>query len=157
MPSAAQLDKTQRYIALARTQGARLVAGGSRPPGAAFERGYWVEPTVFADVRSDMRIAREEVFGPILSILEWNSDAEAIAIANDVDLGLTSAVWTNDLKRALWFAHRLEAGYVWINGSSANYLGTPFAGRKSSGVGQEENMDELLSYTETKSIHFVAP
>lgn len=153
--SAGQLEKARHYIASARAQGARLVAGGARPDGAAFERGYWIQPTVFADVRPDMTIAREEVFGPVLSVLRWDTEEEALALANGVELGLTAAVWTNDLDRALRFARGLDAGYIWINGTSTHFMGMPFAGRRNSGTGSEETLEELLSYTESKAIHWL--
>jgi betaine-aldehyde dehydrogenase len=135
--------------------GARLMIGGKRPEGAAFERGFWLQPTVFADVRPGMRIAQEEIFGPVLSVFKWKDEAEAIRIANSTDYGLTASIWTNDLKTALRVARAVKSGYVWVNGTSAHFTGTPFGGMKNSGLGREEGLDELLSYTEMKTIHFM--
>ncbi|MGV6872395.1 aldehyde dehydrogenase family protein [Pseudochelatococcus sp. B33] len=151
--SKAHYERVLRYIEYGLADGARLAAGGKRPAGVAFERGYWVEPTVFADVKPDMRIAREEIFGPVLSVMAWHDLDEALSIANSTDYGLTAAIWTNDLKAAFQCARRIQSGYVWINGVSAHYQGTPFGGKKNSGLGREEGLEELLSYTETKTIH----
>jgi betaine-aldehyde dehydrogenase len=135
--------------------GARLMIGGKRPEGRAFERGFWLQPTVFADVRPGMRIAQEEIFGPVLSVFKWKDEAEAIRVANSTDYGLTASIWTNDLKTALRAARAVKSGYVWVNGTSAHFTGTPFGGMKNSGLGREEGLDELLSYTEMKTIHFM--
>lgn len=146
-------DRVVSYVAAGREDGATLVAGGRRPQGSQFEKGYWLQPTVFADVSQDMRIAREEIFGPVLSILRWRELDEAIAIANATEYGLTAAIWSQDIKAALELARKLECGYVWINGASSHHRGTPFGGQKNSGVGREECLDELLSYTQTKAVH----
>ena len=153
--SAAQFDKVMSMIGSGLDEGARLVHGGKRPDGAEFETGYWVEPTVFADVTPDMRIATEEIFGPVLSIMKWSDEAEMIAIANAVDLGLTAAVWTNDIGKAMTTARELENGYVWINGVAAQVPGMPYGGYKNSGVGRERTLEEMISYTEEKSIHIM--
>jgi betaine-aldehyde dehydrogenase len=150
--SRAQLDRVERYVDLGLKEGARLIAGGRRPVGTAFERGFWYEPTVFADVEQSMRIAREEIFGPVLSILRWSDEEEAVAMANDVDLGLTGAIWTRDLSTALRTARRLQAGFLWINGVAANPRAVPFGGFRNSGIGRERGLDELYSYTEEKSV-----
>ncbi len=149
------LKRINEIIASAKEAGATLVTGGSRPDGEQFRRGYWVEPTVFSDVTMDMRVAREEVFGPVLAILKWKTREEAVAMANDLDLGLTAAVWTNDLKVAMETVRELESGLVWINGTGRHYLGTGFSGWKNSGLGREECLEELLSYTQTKSVHII--
>ncbi|MPY79734.1 MAG: aldehyde dehydrogenase family protein [Actinophytocola sp.] len=130
--------------------GARLLTGGGRPAGLS--RGYFVEPTVFADVDPGMQIAREEIFGPVMAVLDWEDEDEAIRLANDVDYGLTANIWTNDLHRAHRTARRLQAGTVWINGEGRKPLGTPFGGYKHSGLGLEGSLDELLSYTRCKSV-----
>ena len=155
MNSKAQYDKTLRYIDIGKADGARLVAGGGKPAGEAFSRGYWVEPTVFSDVMPGMRIAQEEVFGPILSVMRWRNVDEAIAICNGVEYGLTASIWTRDINTALTAAQRLQTGYIWINGVGAHYKGVPYGGYKSSGVGREECTEELLSYTQTKSVNIL--
>jgi betaine-aldehyde dehydrogenase len=147
--SAVQHNKVLNYIKVGKDDGAALVAGGERPQGSQFKQGYWVRPTVFADVRKNMRIAQEEVFGPVLSVMKWSSIEEAVDIANSTEYGLTAAIWTNDLDAALGTARRVRSGYQWING---------FSGYKNSGVGREEGIEELLSYTESKSINvFLRP
>ena len=148
-----QLAKVLHYIDAGREDGARLMCGGTKPEGAAFERGYWVRPAVFAGVTQDMRIAREEIFGPVLSVMRWTDVDEAVDMANATEYGLSAAIWTKDLKNALSTARRLQSGYIWINGTSAHYLGTPFGGMKNSGIGREEILDEMKSYTETKTVH----
>jgi acyl-CoA reductase-like NAD-dependent aldehyde dehydrogenase len=136
-------------------EGARVVTGGGRPQGPEFERGFWVQPTVFAEVTMDMRIAREEIFGPVLAVFKWREVDDAIAMANDLDLGLTAAVWTRDIRVALDTARKIESGLVWINGTGRHYMGTGFAGWKNSGLGREECLEEVLSYTQSKSIHII--
>jgi betaine-aldehyde dehydrogenase len=132
---------------------ARLMTGGSRPKGRQFEKGYWLLPTVFADVNPKMTIGCEEIFGPVLSVFKWRDEKEALNIANSTDYGLTASIWTNDIKTALRVAKAVRSGYVWVNGASGHFYGTPFGGMKNSGIGREEGIDELLSYTEVKSIH----
>lgn len=152
MNSRRQADKALDYMQVGRDDGARLVTGGGVPEGPAFSRGFWVRPTVFADVTPGMRIAREEVFGPILSILKWSTEEEAIAMANSVEYGLTASVWTRDVSAALRMARSLEAGYLWINGVGAHFPAFPYGGYKNSGVGREESLDELLGYTQVKAV-----
>src|SRR5256714_46795 len=151
----AQYRKVLSYIDLGRTEGAKLLLGGGIPKGDQFNRGYWVEPTVFGDVTMNMRLAREEVFGPVMSILKFRTEAEAIEMANAIDLGLTAAVWTNGINRAIPVAQAVQAGYVWVNGVGQHYRGVPYGGFKNSGVGREEGISELLSYTEEKVINLV--
>ncbi|MGY0063483.1 aldehyde dehydrogenase family protein [Streptomyces sp. LZ34] len=153
LASRAQYDKTRHYIDMALAEGATLLHGGQRPQGEGFEWGYYLEPTVFTDVRPEMRIAQEEVFGPVMSILTYTDLDEAVAIANGVDYGLTASIWTRDVSTALSLADRVEAGYTWVNGSSRHFWGMPFGGTKSSGLGREESVEELLSYTELKAVN----
>jgi betaine-aldehyde dehydrogenase len=149
------LQKVKFYIEGAAADGARLVAGGKRPSGSLFQKGYWIEPTVFSDVKPDMRVAREEIFGPVLSVLRWSNLDEAIKTANAVEYGLTAAVWTNDITTAMRTAQRLQSGYVWINGVNAHVRAMPYGGYKNSGTGRERGIEELYSYTEEKSIHIM--
>jgi betaine-aldehyde dehydrogenase len=149
----AQYNKVLSYIEIGKKEGAKLVLGGGKPTGADFQKGYWIEPTVFGDVTTDMRIAREEIFGPVMSIFKFKTETEAIEKANAVDLGLTAAVWTNDIGRALRVARSIDAGYVWVNGVGTHFTGVPYGGFKNSGVGREEGLGELMSYTEEKVIN----
>jgi acyl-CoA reductase-like NAD-dependent aldehyde dehydrogenase len=151
----AQYGKVLSYIDLGHKEGAKLLHGGGVPQGDEFKRGFWVEPTVFGDVNMSMRLAKEEVFGPVMSILKFTTEAEAIQMANAIELGLTAAVWTNDINRALRVAQAVQAGYVWINGVGQHYRGVPYGGFKNSGIGREEGISELLSYTEEKVINIV--
>lgn len=153
--SKAQYEKVLYYIRAGQEDGARLMTGGKRPDGKQFEKGYWLEPTVFSEVKPEMRIAREEIFGPVLSVFRWKDLDEAIELANSVEYGLTGAVWTRDIGTALRTARRIRSGYIWVNGVSAHYKGVPFGGYKNSGTGREEGLDELLSYTEEKAIHIL--
>ncbi|TWB53111.1 betaine-aldehyde dehydrogenase [Rhizobium sp. ERR 922] len=147
-----QFDKIMSYISGALGEGARLVTGGARAEAPELRKGYFIQPTVFADVTQDMRIAREEIFGPVLSILEWEDETKMLANVNAVDYGLTASIWTTDISTALKTVSRVEAGYIWINDASVHYLGTPFGGTKQSGFGREECLDELLSFTEQKTV-----
>jgi 2-formylbenzoate dehydrogenase len=155
MASRAQYDKALRYIGVATGEGTEVLAGGGRPAGLEHERGLFIAPTLLGGVRPDMRIAREEVFGPVLSVMTWKDEDEAVEIANGVDYGLTGSVWTNDIRRAHRVASALDAGYLWINGSSTHFPGVPFGGVKLSGVGREESLDELLSYTQLKTVNIM--
>jgi len=146
-------ERVLHYVQAGKDDGARLVHGGNRPRGEPFSRGYWVEPTVFADATMDMRIAREEIFGPVLSILRWRTVEEAAAMANATEYGLTTALWTQDFKAAIALGQRIDCGYIWINGTPTHHKGTPFGGTRNSGIGREECLEELLSYTQTKAFH----
>ena len=149
----AQYDKVMSYIAIGQAEGARLVSGGCRPDDSELAKGFFVRPTVFADVTSSMRIAREEIFGPVLSVIRWSDKQDLVAEVNDLEFGLTASIWTQDLATAHSTASQLEAGYIWINGASAHIPGAPFGGYKQSGLGREECMGELLAFTQAKNIN----
>jgi betaine-aldehyde dehydrogenase len=129
-----------------------MVCGGKQPSAPELSAGYFLEPTIFDGVRPEMRIAQEEIFGPVMSVMVWSDFEEMLAMANGVPYGLTAAIVTADLAGAMETAHRIDAGYVWVN-SNGRYLGAPYGGWKLSGIGQEESLDELLSYTRVKNIN----
>jgi betaine-aldehyde dehydrogenase len=149
----AQYDKVLSYIDIAKSEGATLFYGGKRPDDPKLAKGYFVEPTVFTKVSQTMRIAREEVFGPILSMLSWTDEAAMMADVNSVEYGLTCSIWSNDLNAAHRAAQRVQVGFVWINETAKHFIGTPFGGFKQSGIGREECLGELLSFTREKNIH----
>ncbi|SAL59227.1 betaine aldehyde dehydrogenase [Caballeronia cordobensis] len=150
--SAAQLQKVLGFIESGKREGARLVAGGARLADGAFARGQYVEPTVFADCRDDMRIVREEIFGPVMSILAFDDEDEVIARANDTEYGLAAGVVTENLSRAHRVIHRLEAGICWINTWGESPAEMPVGGYKQSGIGRENGIATLNAYTRTKSV-----
>ena len=152
LSSQPQFDKTMSYIKLGQEEGARLLYGGKRPANPKLALGHFVEPTVFADVRDDMRLAREEIFGPVVSILRWSDENDLVQRVNALDYGLTASIWTHDLDRAHRLASRVEAGYIWINNASQHWVGVPFGGYKQSGMGREESIDELLACTQIKNV-----
>ena len=147
--SAAQRERVEGYIRKGVDEGARLVAGGKRPE--AFARGHYIEPTIFSDVQSKMTIAQEEIFGPVLSVLPYDSEDEAIAIANDTIYGLAGGVWSGDKNRAMRVARRLRTGQVDVNGGRFNPL-APFGGYKRSGTGREFGRYGLEEYFQIKAI-----
>lgn len=151
--SRTQYDRVLHYIGTARTEGARLLHGGGRPADPRLDKGFYVEPTIFADVTPDMTIAREEIFGPVLGIFKWSDERRMLDQVNAVEYGLTCSIWTNDLSTAHRTAAEIQAGFIWINEVSKHFLGTPFGGFKQSGIGREECLEELLSFTQEKNIH----
>jgi len=151
--SKVQLDRVLSYIASAKEEGARLIAGGGPPNDPKLAKGFYVEPTVFADVTMTMRIAREEIFGPVLGILKWSDEAKMLEEVNMVEYGLTCSIWTNDISTAHRTAGAVEAGFVWINEVGKHFLGVPFGGVKQSGIGREECFEEMLAFTQEKNIH----
>jgi aldehyde dehydrogenase (NAD+) len=147
-----QLTKVLEYIDIARVEGARIVLGGERGNAPECGHGWFVQPTIFTGVRNDMRIAQEEVFGPVLSVIRFEDEADALRIANDVRFGLAAAVWTRDIGRALRMSERLQAGTVWVNTYRAVSFMAPFGGYKDSGLGRENGIDAVREYLQTKSV-----
>ena len=143
-------EKVMSYVELGKTE-ARLVAGGGRPDG--FPTGNFVQPTVFADVAPDARIFQEEIFGPVVAIAPFDTDDEALALANDTKYGLAAYVWTSDLKRAHNFAQQVDAGMVWLNSNNVRDLRTPFGGVKASGLGHEGGYRSIDFYTDQQAVH----
>jgi aldehyde dehydrogenase (NAD+) len=147
-----QFDKIRHYIETAKSEGARLVAGGEPSSVADLPNGLFLRPTVFADVTNDMTIARDEVFGPVATVLRFHTEDEAVEIANDTAFGLAAGVWTSTVQRAHRVAGRLRAGTIWINNYRKTGYTTPFGGYKHSGLGRENGPDALREYTEEKSV-----
>ena len=148
--SKGQLDRVMSYVESGKAEGARLVAGGDRPANLA--KGFFVNPTIFADVKNTMKIAREEIFGPVLSVLTFKDAADVTAQANDSMYGLAAAVWTKDVKKAHRVARAVKAGTVWVNTYNLYDAALPFGGYKQSGFGRELGRDALDQYTQTKSV-----
>jgi betaine-aldehyde dehydrogenase len=147
-----QFTRIMGFIESGRKEGARLATGGDRPKDAHLKDGFFIRPTVFDDVRQDMRIASEEIFGPVMSVLPWSDEEEMYSRVNSLQYGLTAAIVTNRLDLAMEAADRVDAGYVWVN-SNGRYLGAPYGGWKASGLGVEETFEELLSYTQVKNVN----
>jgi len=145
-----QWDRVNGYVRIGRDEGAKLLAGGKRPAG--LDRGYFFEPTVFAGATGQMRITREEIFGPVLTALQWTDVEDLVTQANDSEYGLSAGVWTNDIKQAHRAAAALKAGTVWINCYNLVDPATPFGGFKQSGWGREHGRQALELYSETKSV-----
>jgi betaine-aldehyde dehydrogenase len=153
MTGKAQFEKSMSYISLGQKEGARLLYGGKRPSDPELADGFFIEPTVFVDVTDDMRIAREEIFGPVVSVLRWSDERDVIDRVNAVEYGLTGSIWTHDLDRAHRLASRMQAGYIWINDAATHHVGVPFGGYKQSGMGREESIEELLACTQIKNVN----
>jgi acyl-CoA reductase-like NAD-dependent aldehyde dehydrogenase len=141
------------FIAGAQQEGARLITGGAVPDTPSLAGGCFIEPTVFADVTPSMRIATEEIFGPVLAVMRWTDEDAMMREVNAVDYGLTCAIWTNDLEKAHRAAQRTQAGYVWVNEIGKHFLGAPYGGYKQSGIGREECLGEMMAFTQEKNIH----
>ena len=151
--SKAAQDRVLSYIESAKKEGARLITGGKVPSTKGTEGGFFVEATVFADVTADMRIAKEEIFGPVMSVFKWKDEEDLIEQANSVEYGLTASIYTESIKTMQETIRRVEAGTVWVNTVATHYLGMPFGGYKQSGVGREDCFEELLAMTQVKAVH----
>jgi aldehyde dehydrogenase (NAD+) len=147
-----QYQKVLQYIDIARSEGATAVLGGSKGAAPECGTGWFVQPTIFTGVSNGMRIAQEEVFGPVLSVIRFKDEADALRIANDVRFGLAAAVWTNDIGRAIRMSEKLQAGTVWVNTYRAVSFMAPFGGYKDSGLGRENGIDAIRAYLQTKSV-----
>ena len=151
--SAGQRERVLSYVALGLREGARLVAGGEAVRPAGLEAGNFVAPTIFADVRDDMRIAREEIFGPVMCVLDFDREDEVVRRANGTEFGLAAGVFTNDLRRAHRVVARLQAGVCWINTYNLTPVEMPFGGIKHSGMGRENGRAAIEQYTRLKSVY----
>jgi len=147
-----QYQRVCDYIDLGLKEGGDLLTGGIRPTAPELTNGFFIRPAIFDGVTMKMRIAREEVFGPVMSIITWTDHEDMLRQVNQLDFGLTAMIITESWRTAMTMAEQVEAGYIWIN-SSGRYLGAPYGGWKHSGLGQEECLDELLSYTRMKNIN----
>ncbi|HET6491765.1 MAG TPA: aldehyde dehydrogenase family protein, partial [Burkholderiales bacterium] len=147
-----QFEKILRYMDIAKGEGANPVLGGARATRPECGEGWFVEPTIFTGVRNAMRIAQEEVFGPVLAVIPFEDEEEAIAIGNDVAYGLAAGVWTQNMRRAFSMAERLQAGTVWVNTYRAVSYLSPFGGYKRSGLGRESGQDMIKEYLQVKSV-----
>jgi len=148
-----QYDRITAYIEKGVAAGARLVCGGGPPDDPALRNGFFIEPTVFCDVTPDMTIAREEIFGPVLSVLRWRDEEEMLQQVNSLDVGLSCSIWTRDIERGLIAAGAVQAGFVWINDAGPHFTGAPFGGYKQSGIGREESLSELMAFTQEKNVN----
>ncbi len=147
-----QHERVLNYIELGKNEGASLVCGGEPPGEEEFKKGFFLNPTLFTDVKPEMRIAREEIFGPVLCAIPFDTEEEAIAIANKSTYGLSGSIWTQDIERALRVARAIEAGVISINTGHSVHLEAPFGGVKQSGVGRELGLAALEHYSELKSV-----
>ena len=150
--SAAHRRRVLGYVDSATEQGADVAAGGGEASVAGLEDGFFLQPTVIAGVRNDMKVAQEEIFGPVLSVIAWEDEDELRALANGVDFGLAAGIWTSDTSKALRLADDLQAGTVWINTYGMFDVAVPFGGRKHSGFGRELGAEALEPYLQSKSI-----
>jgi 2-formylbenzoate dehydrogenase len=144
-------DRVLDYIARGRDEGLEIATGGGAPANVELD-GAFVAPTVFVDVPPTSVLSREEIFGPVLVITPFDDEREAVEMVNRSELGLTASIWTQNVGKAHRLARSVEAGYVWVNTASRHFVGLPFGGVKDSGLGREESVEELHSFTQTKAV-----
>jgi aldehyde dehydrogenase (NAD+) len=147
-----QFNRIMQFIEGARSDGARLVAGGARATGPGLDRGLFVQPTIFAEVHNDMKLAREEIFGPVLSIIPFDTEDEAVAIGNDTSFGLASGIWSQNVNRVHRVSRAIRSGMVWVNTYRAVAVQTPFGGVKDSGFGRERGQEGMMEFLATKNV-----
>ena len=148
-----QLETIERYVKVGTSEGARVAAGGARPNDPALGRGYYFQPTLLESVSADMRVAQEEIFGPVLAIIDFDEIDEAATIANRSDYGLVAGIWTRDINKAMTLASRIKSGQVYVNTYGAGGgVELPFGGYKKSGYGREKGLESLASYTQVKNV-----
>lgn len=148
-----QLETIERYVQVGTSEGARIAAGGARPTDPALGRGFYFQPTLLESVSADMRVAQEEIFGPVLAIIDFDDLDEAAAIANRSDYGLVAGIWTRDINKAMTLASRIKSGQIYINTYGAGGgVELPFGGYKKSGYGREKGLESLASYTQVKNV-----
>jgi aldehyde dehydrogenase (NAD+) len=147
-----QYQKILDYIQIAKSEGAECVLGGKPYSEPGFKNSRFIEPTIFTNVKNKMRIAQEEVFGPVLSIIPFETEDEAISIANDIVFGLAAGVWTNNIGRALKMAEKIKAGTIWVNTYRAVSYNSPFGGFKRSGQGRESGQESIKEFLQVKSV-----
>ena len=146
-------DRVLSYIESAKKQGARLLTGGKVPDDKHIEGGFFIEPTIFADVTTDMRIAREEIFGPVMSVFKWENEDTLFEQVDSVEYGLTASIFSENSSTIQNAIKNIDAGYIWVNQTSRHFLNVPFGGHKMSGYGREECFEELLTFTQLKSVN----
>jgi aminomuconate-semialdehyde/2-hydroxymuconate-6-semialdehyde dehydrogenase len=150
--SKSHLEKVEAYIKIAEEEGGKILCGGLEVTVSGFENGYYLQPTVIEVQDNSCRINQEEVFGPVVTIMSFQSDTEALQLANDVTYGLSATLWTSDLNRTMQFSKQLQTGIVWVNTWMLRDLRTPFGGVKASGVGREGGFEALRFFTEAKNV-----
>jgi betaine-aldehyde dehydrogenase len=147
-----QRERVANYIAIGQEEGAELIYGGEAPSGDPFDAGAYLMPTIFDACQTDMRIVREEIFGPVVAVISFTDEAEAVRLANDTPYGLSGSVWSRDLAKAIRVARGVRAGVLSVNSNSSVHIEAPFGGYKMSGMGRELGMHALDMYTEVKNV-----